>query len=86
MSLASYVTTALQEAVNLLARRDAAISMLEEDIADHRAALAHARGTRKVLLDMLCECLPMLKHDDALADRINDARRLLEAEELRGDQ
>ena len=57
--------------------------------------LAHALGTRRVLFDLLGECLPLLKVDaqwstdyeskeaiEALIERIESARSAVQAEEL----
>ena len=72
--------------------------------APHRAVqlveaghIANALGTRKVLFDLLGECLPVIDalmqipgdddsdaHLNGLAGRINDARTVVQAEELPG--
>jgi hypothetical protein len=83
--------TALKEAIDIIARREAVIRILEQDVHKHCAALAHALATRKVLFNLLGECLPLLKPDheskeaiEALIDRIDAARGAVQAEELRG--
>lgn len=95
MNPASDTNTALNEAIDIIARREAVIRVLEQDVHKHCAALAHAQGTRKVLFNLLGECLPLLKIDaqfttdyeskeaiEALIDRIDDARGAVQSEEL----
>jgi hypothetical protein len=95
MNQTTDTTTALNEAIDIIARREAVIRVLEQDLREHGAALAHARGTRKVLFNLLGECLPLLKLDaqfttdyeskeaiEALIERIDDARGAVQAEEL----
>lgn len=78
-------------------RREAVIKLLEQDAADAHAQLENALGTRKVLFDLLGECLPLLKVDaewstdyegkeaiEALIERIESARTAVQAEELPG--
>jgi len=76
-------------------RREAVIKLLEQDVAAAHAQLANALGTRKVLWNLLGECLPVIDalmqlpgdddsdaHLNSLAGRINDARTAVQAEEL----
>jgi len=76
-------------------RREAVIKLLEQDAAAAHAQLVNARGTRKVLWNLLGECLPLLKVDaqwstdyeskeaiEALIERIESARTAVQAEEL----
>ena len=78
-------------------RREAVIKLLEQDVAAAHAQLANALGTRKVLWNLLGECLPVIDalmqlpgdddsdaHLNSLAGRINDARTAVRAEELQG--
>ena len=78
-------------------RREAVIKLLEQDVAAAHAQLANALGTRKVLWNLLGECLPVIDalmqipgdddsdaHLNSLAGRINDARTAVRAEELPG--
>ena len=78
-------------------RREAVIKLLEQDVAAAHAQLANALGTRKVLWNLLGECLPVIDaliqipgdddsdaHLNGLAGRINDARTAVQAEELPG--
>ena len=78
-----------------IARCEAVIKMLEQDVAAAHAQLANALGTRKVLWNLLGECLPVIDalmqlpgdddsdaHLNSLAGRINDARTVVQAEEL----
>ena len=90
-------------------QQDAEIEAKEADAVwpragPHRAVqlvdageLANALGTRKVLFDLLGECLPLLKVDaewstdyegkeaiEALIERIESARTVVQAEELPG--
>jgi hypothetical protein len=80
-----------------IARREAVIKLLEKDAHDAYTQLANARGTRKVLWNLLGECLPVIDalmqipgdddsdaHLNGLAGRINDARTVVQAEELPG--
>jgi hypothetical protein len=80
-----------------IARREAVIKLLEKDAHDAYTQLANARGTRKVLWNLLGECLPLLKVDaewstdyegkeaiEALIERIESARTAVQAEELPG--
>jgi len=73
-------------------RREAVIKMLEQDVAAAHAQLANALGTRKVLWNLLGECLPVIDalmqipgdddsdaHLNGLAGRINDARTAVQA-------
>ena len=66
-------------------------------INDLRDEIAQLRGTRKVLWNLLGECLPVIAalmqipgdddsdaHLNSLAGRINDARTAVQAEELPG--
>ena len=95
MNPASDTNTALNEAIDIIARREAVIRVLEQDVHENCAALAHAQGTRKVLFNLLGECLPLLKLDaqfttdyeskeaiEALIDRIDHARGAVQSEEL----
>lgn len=79
----------------IILRREAVIKVLERDAheADQRAS--NAIGTRKVLWNLLGECSPLLHQlecDDAesedrlnsLLQRIDDARSVVQAEELPG--
>lgn len=81
----------------ILDRREAVIRILERDAQDAHAKLANALGTRKVLWNLLGECLPLLEQDahsaqdyessegiTSLIQRINDARAVVHAEELPG--
>lgn len=78
-------------------RRDAVIKMLERDAHEANQRAANAIGTRKVLWNLLGECLPLLEYDAQethcgeshdqivnLIQRINDARAVVQAEELPG--
>ena len=78
-------------------RREAVIKLLKQDAAAAHAQLANALVTRKVLWNLLGECLPVIDalmqipgdddsdaHLNGLAGRINDARTAVQAEELPG--
>lgn len=78
-----------------LQRRSGVIRILEQDVHAHQQRANNAIGTRKVLWDLLGECLPLLEYDAqethcgpshdaivALIQRINDARTAVQAEEL----
>lgn len=80
-----------------LDRREAVIKILERDAAEANARAANALGTRKVLWNLLGECLPLLELDakwttdyeskeaiEDLIQRITDARTAVQAEELPG--
>lgn len=95
MNPASDTNTALNEAIDIIARREAVIRVLERDLHEQGAALAYAQGTRKVLFNLLGECLPLLKLDaqfttdyeskeaiEALIERIDNARGAVQSEEL----
>lgn len=77
----------LIEAAGTLERREAVVRFLEHDARAANARAANALGTRKVLWNLLGECLPLLKIDaqwstdyegkeaiEELIQRINDAR------------
>lgn len=79
----------------VLARREAVIKLLEQDCAEQALTITNLRGTRKVLWNLLGECLPLLEYDAQethcgeshdqivnLIQRINDARTVVQAEEL----
>ncbi len=77
----------------VLERREAVIQILERDAHEARQRAAHALGTRKVLWNLLGECSPLLHqlecndHEseeqlNSLLRRIDDARAVLQAEEL----
>ena len=81
----------------ILRRRESVIKILERDAAQAHALAANAIGTRKVLCDLLGECLPLLKMDAVTTDdpederlmrglirRIEDARSYVLSEELQG--
>ncbi len=77
----------------VLERREAVIQILERDAHEAHQRAAHALGTRKVLWNLLGECSPLLHqlecngHEseeqlNSLLRRIDDARAVLQAEEL----
>lgn len=79
-------------------RLRAVIKMLEQDRRDAERRAANAIGTRKVLWNLLGECLPLLEYDaqethcgpshDAIVNlmtRIVDARTVVQVEELPGN-
>jgi hypothetical protein len=97
MNQAADTAAALNKAIDIIARREAVIRVLEQDVHEHRAALAYARSTRKVLFNLLGECLPLLHLDaqfttddeskkaiEALIEHIVGARLSVRAEEMRG--
>ncbi len=90
-----HIAHQLIEAAGTLDRRDAVIKMLERDAHEAHQRAANAIGTRKVLWNLLGECLPLLEYDaqethcgpshDQIVDliqRITDARTVVQAEEL----
>ncbi|MBO0943533.1 hypothetical protein J1N44_17910 [Acidovorax temperans] len=77
----------------VLERREAVIQILERDAHEAHQRAAHALGTRKVLWNLLGECSPLLHqlecndHEseeqlNSLLRRIDDARAVVQAEEL----
>ena len=77
----------------VLERREAVIKILERDAHEAHQRAAHALGTRKVLWNLLGECSPLLHqlecndHEseeqlNSLLRRIDDARAVVQAEEL----
>ena len=89
--------TLLQDCRAKLEMREAVIKLLERDAHEAHQRAANAIGTRKVLWNLLGECLPLLEYDaqethcgeshDQIVDllrRINDARSVVQAEELLG--
>lgn len=92
---ASVETHEVNELRKTLDRREAVIRILEKDAHDAHQRQANAIGTRKVLWNLLGECLPLLEYDAQethcgeshdqivnLIQRINDARTVVQAEEL----
>ena len=86
-----------QESANdlreIILRREAVIKVLERDAHEAHQRASNAIGTRKVLWNLLGECCPLLHQlecDDAesedrlcsLLQRIDDARSVVQAEEL----
>lgn len=83
----------MTELQTILDRREAVIKILERDAQDAHDKLANALGTRKVLWNLLGECSPLLHqlecndHEseeqlNSLLRRIDDARAVVQAEEL----
>ena len=79
----------------IILRREAVIKVLERDAHEAHQRASNAIGTRKVLWNLLGECSPLLHQlecDDAesedrlnsLLQRIDDARSVVQAEELPG--
>ena len=79
----------------VLERREAVIKILERDAHEAHQRAAHALGTRKVLWTLLGECSPLLhqlecndreseEQLNSLLRRIDDARAVVQAEELPG--
>ena len=79
----------------IILRREAVIKVLERDAHEALQRASNAIGTRKVLWNLLGECCPLLHQlecDDAesedrlcsLLQRIDDARSVVQAEELPG--
>ena len=79
----------------IILRREAVIKVLERDAHEALQRASNAIGTRKVLWNLLGECSPLLHQlecDDAesedrlcsLLQRIDDARSVVQAEELPG--
>ena len=79
----------------VLERREAVIKILERDAHEAHQRAAHALGTRKVLWSLLGECSPLLhqlecndreseEQLNSLLRRIDDARAVVQAEELPG--
>lgn len=79
----------------ILRRRESVIKILERDAHEAHARAANAIGTRKVLWNLLGECLPLLKMDAVTTDdpederlmrdliqRIEDARSVVQSEDL----
>ena len=79
----------------VLERREAVIKILERDAHEAHQRAAHALGTRKVLWNLLGECSPLLhqlecndreseEQLNSLLQRIDDARAVVQAEEMPG--
>lgn len=79
----------------VLERREAVIQILERDAHEAHQRATHALGTRKVLWNLLGECSPLLHqlecndHEseeqlNSLLRRIDDARAVVQAEEMPG--
>ena len=79
----------------VLERREAVIKILERDAHEAHQRAAHALGTRKVLWNLLGECSPLLhqlecndreseEQLNSLLRRIDDARAVVQAEEMPG--
>ena len=79
----------------IILRREAVIKVLERDAHEAHQRASNAIGARKVLWNLLGECSPLLHQlecDDAesedrlnsLLQRIDDARSVVQAEELPG--
>jgi len=91
------VAELLREAAEVIERREAVIRILERDAHEAHQRAANAIGTRKVLWNLLGECMPLLEIDakwstdyegkeaiEELMQRITDARTVVQAEELPG--
>ena len=89
------VAELLREAAEVIDRREAVIRILERDVHEVHQRTASAIGTRKVLWNLLGECMPLLEIDakwstdyegkeaiEGLIQRITDARTVVQAEEL----
>lgn len=80
----------------VLTRREAVIKLMEQDCVEQALITSNLRGTRKVLWNLLGECLPLLHQIEcndpdsehglvSLISRIEDARTVVQAEELPGN-
>lgn len=93
----SGVVDIARNGVDEVIRLRSVIKILEQDVREAKQGTANALGTRKVLWNLLGECLPLLEVDaqwstdyeskeaiEALIVRIKDARGAVQAEEMPG--